>query len=136
MDSIVMCDDIIGIWSQLELEDEYPMSKSEKELINNIQEMLKLDIDKFSVYKYGLYVSTVVGSIKGISYKKINNIYKNLVIYSRKEININANDIIKILNREPGNYLKEILDDIEKKIINGKINNEFDSLCEYIKNNY
>ena len=33
IDSIVMCDDIIGIWSQLELEDEYPMNRTEKELI-------------------------------------------------------------------------------------------------------
>ena len=136
MDSIVMCDDIIGIWSQLELVDEYPMSKSEKELINNIREMLNMDITKYSVYKYGLYVSTVVGSIKGISYKKINNIYKNLLIYSRKDININANDIIKILKREPGNYLKEILNDIEIKIINGEIKNEYDVLCEYVKSNY
>ena len=136
MDSIIMCDDIIGIWSQLELVDEYPMSKSEKELINNIREMLKMDIDKYSVYKYGLYVSTVVGSIKGISYKKINNIYKNLEIYSKKDININANDIIKILNREPGNYLKEILSDIEVKIINGEVNNEYDSLSNYVKSKY
>lgn len=136
MDSIVMCDDIIGIWSQLELVDEYPMSKSEKELITNIREMLNMDITKYSVYKYGLYVSTVVGSIKGISYKKINNIYKNLDIYSRKDININASDIIKILDREPGNYLKEILSDIEIKIINREIKNEYDILCEYIKSNY
>ena len=136
MDSIVMCDDIIGIWSQLELVDDYPMSKSEKELITNIREMLEMDITKYSVYKYGLYVSTVVGSIKGISYKKINNIYKNLLIYSKKDININANDIIKILNREPGNYLKEILSDIEVKIINGEVNNEYDSLSNYVKSKY
>lgn len=136
MDSIILCDDIIGIWSQLELDDEYPMSKSEKELIQNIREMLKIDIDRYSVYKYGLYVSTVVGSIKGISYKKINNIYKNLVIYSKNDINIKPMDIAKILNREPGNYLSDIMLDIEKKIINLEVNNDYDSLCEYVRNNY
>lgn len=136
LDSIVMCDDIIGIWSQLEVEDEYPWLKSEKELMKKIREMLKLEIDKFSVYKYGLYVSTVVGSIKGISYKEINKIYKNLPIYSKKDINIKAMDITKILNREPGNYLSDILLDIENKIILGDISNEYDSIAKYVKNHY
>ena len=136
LSNIVMCDDIIGIWSQLELEYEYPMSKSEKELMKKIREMLEVKIDKFSVYKYGLYVSTVVGSIKGISYKEINKIYKNLPIYSKKDIDIKGKDIANILHKEPGNYLSDILLDIEDKIIDGSVSNDYDSLVEYIKNNY
>ena len=136
LDNIVMCDDIIGIWSQLEFVDEYPWHKSEKELINNIRKMLELEIDNFSVYKYGLYVSTVVGSIKGISYKEINKIYKNLPIYSKKDINVKAMDISKVLNRDPGDYLSDIFVDIEKKILAGEIDNEYDTIVDYIKNNY
>jgi len=136
LDNIVMCDDIIGIWSQLELEDDYPWLKSEKELIKKIREMLKIEIDRFSIYKYGLYVSTVVGSIKGISYREINKIYKNLPIYSRKDMSINAIDISKILNKDPGNYLSDILLDIEQKIIDGDVLNEYESIVEYVKNNY
>ena len=136
MDNVVMCDDIIGVWSQLELEDDYPMSKSEKELIKKIQEMLVLEIDKLSVYRYGLYVSTVVGSIRGISYKEINNIYQELPIYSKKDININGQEIANVLKREPGNYLSDIILDIECKIINGDIDNDNDILVEYVKNNY
>ena len=133
---IVMCDDIIGIWSQLELVVDYPMNRTEKELINNIREMLELEIDKLSVYKYGLYVSSVVGSIKGISYKKINKIYGELPIYSKKDINIKAMDIAKILNRAPGNYLSDILLDIEREIIIGNVNNEYDDIVRYIESNY
>jgi len=136
LDKIVMCDDIIGIWSQLDIVDDYPWLKSEKELIKNIREMLGLEINKDSVYKYGLYVSTVVGSIKGVSSKEINKIYKSLPIYSKKDINIKAIDIANILEREPGGYLSDILDDIEKKIINMDIDNEYDSIVCYIKNNY
>lgn len=136
LSDIVMCDDIIGIWSQLELVDEYPWLKSEKELIKKIREMLKLDINKYNVYKYGLYVSTVVGSIKGISYKEINKMYKELVIYSKKDINIKAIDIVNILGKEPGNYLSDIYLDLEKKIINLEIDNEYNSLSEYLRNNY
>lgn len=133
---IVMCDDIIGIWSQLELEEEYPMSKSEKEIIKKIRSMLDVDIDNYNVYKYGLYVSTVVGSIKGISYREINKIYKNLPIYSKRDIKLTAMDITKILQREPGNYLSDILADIEKRIVTLEIENDYDSLVSYVKNNY
>ena len=136
LSDIVMCDDIIGIWSQLELEDEYPMNKSEKELIKNIREMLKLEIDKFSIYKYGLYVSTVVGSIKGISYKKINNIYGDLPIHSKNDINIKAMDIAKILKKETGNYLSYILMDVEREIIMGNIDNNYDEISKYVLENY
>ena len=136
LDSIVMCDDIIGIWSQLEIEDEYPMNRTEKELIRNISEMLKLDVDKFSIYKYGLYVSSVVGSIKGISYKKINKIYNELPITSKKDIKVSGMDIARVLDREPGNYLTEIYLDIEEKIINGDIVNEYDVILEYVRNKY
>ena len=136
LNSIVMCDDIIGIWSQLDISDDYPMTRTEKELMNKIREMLKLGVNKYNVYKYGLYVSTVVGSIKGISYREINKIYKNLPIYSKRDIDISAMDIAKVLNRGPGNYLSDIFLDIESKIIDGFIDNKYDSLVEYIKNNY
>lgn len=136
LNDIIMCDDIIGIWSQLEFDEDLPMTKSEKELIQKIREMCELEINNYSIYKYGLYVSTVVGSIKGFSYKKINDIYKNLKIFSRSDIVVKAMDIAKILDREPGNYLRDILLDIERKIVSNELDNDYDSLCTYIKSNY
>jgi len=136
LSEIVLCDDIIGIWSQLKLSIDYPFSKLEKESINNIRKMLTMEIDEYSIYKYGLYVSTVVGNIKGVSYKKINDIYSNLVIYSKKDIEINANDIVKALNSEPGSYLSKIFEDIERLIVYGKIENKRDKLLDYVVKNY
>ena len=104
--------------------------------IKKIREMIVLGIDKYNVYKYGLYVSSVVGSINNISYKDINNIYNNLVIHSRKDIVINGKDIALILNRGFGNYIKDIINDIEKKIIYGELDNEYDILKKYILDNY
>ena len=86
--------------------------------------------------KYGLYVSTVVGSIKGISYREINDIYNDLVIYSKKDIDIKAMEIAKCLNSEPGSYLSKIMNDIEKKIVNRKLENRKDDIISYIENNY
>ena len=136
LSEIILCDDIIGIWSQLELSIDYSFTKTEKSLMKKIKEMLNLDINNYNVYKYGLYVSSVVGSIKGISYKKINDIYKNLRIHSVSDINVKAMDIAKILNKEPGNYLSDIISDIEIKIVNNEIDNVYEEIKDYILKNY
>ena len=96
----------------------------------------EIEINEYSIYKYGLYVSTVVGSIKGISYKDINDIYNNLVIHSKKDIKISANDIAKELNSKPGNYLKKIFDDLELKILSREINNEYEDIVKYVVKYY
>ncbi len=136
LEKIVLCDDIIGIWSQLECNYEYPFSKNERENIIKIKDMLEEGINRYSIYKHGLYISTVVGSIRGINYKDINDIYNNLPIYSRKDIVLSAGDIAYILDRDPGNYLKEILDDIENKIIIGELDNVKEELETYIRKAY
>jgi len=136
LSDIILCDDIIGIWSQLDLDIDYPFTKTEKSHMKKIKDMLKLEINNYNVYKYGLYVSSVVGSIKGISYKKINDIYKNLKIHSVSDINIKAMDIANILNREPGNYLSDIISDIEIKIVNNEIDNVYEEIKDYILKNY
>lgn len=136
LSEIILCDDIIGIWSQIDNSINIPFSKLELDTIKKIKEMLKEDINQETIYKYGLYISSVVGNIKGISYQKINSIYHNLPIHSKKDITINAIDIANALDKEPGSYIKEIMTDIEKKIINLELPNEKKALLGYIVNNY
>ena len=136
LNEVKLCDDIIGIWSQLELSIDYPFSKVEKDNINKIRIMLDKDVNSYTIYKNGLYVSSVVGNIKNISYKKINKIYSSLPIKSSKEIVVNGMEIANILNREPGNYIKEITKDIEKKIVYGELDNKREVLEKYIISNY
>lgn len=133
---IVLCNDIIGIWSQIDTTCDYPFSKLEKENIKKIRLMLKEGVDKYTIYKYGLYISSVVGSIIGINYNEIDNIYKELPIYNKNEICVNGMEIANILHTKPGNYLSDIINDIEKKIINMELENKEDVLIEYIINTY
>ena len=134
---ITPCDDLIGIWSQLNVDNIYPFTKTEKEHMEKIRELLNLDIkDKYNIYKYGLYISTVAYQIKKEDMSILNNIYKNLPITSIKDINITANEISNILNKEPGSYIKEIYKDLEEKIINNTLENNKEIIEEYIKNNY
>ena len=134
---ITLCDDIIGIWSQLETEDVYPFTKIEKENISKIKELLNYkDIDEYTLYKYGLYLSTVVYDIKQKDKVILNEMYRNLPIYNSKDINITPLDIANVLNKKPGSYLKEIINDLEKQIIYKMIENTKEDILKYILSNY
>ena len=89
-----------------------------------------------TLYKYGLYVCSVVCDIKGLDKKKMTELYNSLDIHSRSDLNITSEEIMKILNREPGEYLKGIYDDLVEKVVYKKIDNNYDSLCNYIISNY
>lgn len=135
--TITMCNDLIGIWCQLEVDNIYPFTKVEKEQMTKLRELLKYDkIDNYLLYKYGLYLCTVYAEIRGISRKKLSTMYSNLPILTRKDINITGEEISIILNKTPGKYIKDILDDIELNILNNNINNDKEEITKYIKDKY
>lgn len=130
-------DDLVGIWAQLEVEDIYPFTKNEKELMKSIRKVLKLDpFDSLTLYQYGLYVCSVVADIKGLDKRIITKTYNDLPIKCRSDIKINGMDIMKLLNRKPGNYLREILDDMEEKILNNNLMNDREALKSYLLKYY
>ena len=135
--NIKICNDLIGIWCQLEVDDIYPFTKLEKNQMKELRELLKYDkLDNYLLYKYGPYLCTVYGEIRGISKRKINTIYQELPIHTSKDILIRGNDISDILNREPGKYIKEILTDVERKILDNDLDNNYDDIKKYILDNY
>ena len=137
LSNIILCTDLIGIWCQLEVEDIYPFTKVEKEQILCLRELLKYDeIDNYLLYKYGLYLCTVYADIKGLSKRNLNKMQSELPIFTRRDIVIHGNDISKILGKEPGKYIKDIMDDIEKKILYNKLANTYDDIKGYVIDNY
>lgn len=137
LSTIIPCTDLIGIWCQLEVDEIYPFTKLEKEQMLLLRELLKYaNIDNYLLYKYGLYLCTVYADIKGISKRKLNTMYKEMPIKSKKEIEINALEITTILNKKPGKYIKEIIVDIEKNILNNKLRNDKEEIKKFILNNY
>ena len=131
-------DDLMGVWAQLYNDDsKYKFTSNERNLINNIREVLKLDnYDNYVIYKYGLYVNSVAAGIKGLDKKKITLLYNSLPIKNKKDVVINGKDISQFLNKEPGKYLKIILADLEDKIVAGNLNNVKEELFSYICNVY
>lgn len=134
---ITLCDDIIGIWSQLNVENIYQFSKLEKENISKIKELLSYkEIDEYILYKYGLYLSTVAYDIKNKDKKILNELYRNLPIYNSKEIDITPLEIAYLLNKKPGSYIKEVIENIEKEIIYKRIENKKEEITKYILENF
>ena len=130
-------DSLISVWAMLDVLDIYPFTNAEKELIEGINAVLELDnMDPYTLFKYGLYVNSIAGAIKGLDKKAITEKYNNLSIKSRDDIIVSAQDIMDILGKEPGKYISDIYSDLEQKILYDKINNNKEEIENYIKANY
>ena len=127
---------LIGIWAILNCPN-YPFSSVEKEQIKKINKVLnKNHLDPMNLYKYGLYVNSVAGEIKGEDISKIAESYDNLVIKNRKDIDIDANGIMETINKGPGPYINEIFELLEDGILYRRIKNNKEEIIKFIKDNY
>lgn len=128
---------LIGVWTILDVLNVYPFSSNERELIESVKEAMEHNnLDPYVLYRYGLYANSVAGEIKGLDIKSITEAYNNLVIQSKKEISITSEEIMELLGREPGSYLKDIFKDLEKEILYRRLKNEKDKITEYVVNKY
>ena len=122
--NVVQVSDICGMYSQLEMRKEYPFTKEEKEMIKNIQSIVKYGkIDKNILFSYDLYVSIVAGSILGLLPEDISTIYKSLEIKSIKDIQIDSMEICSILQIDPSKIIRVVYEDLKDKILNHEIEN-------------
>lgn len=129
--------DVLGMWAQIDFSDNYPFSKLEKETINKIRELLVYGkIDNFALYKYSNCIPLTVGEILGVDKKEILEMYDNLQIYSKDDIKINVIEISNILNIEPSKKSRDILSDLEYKILSNELDNEKEVLKKYIIEKY
>ena len=128
---------LIGVWTVLDVMDKYPFSANERELITAVKEALNYNnLDPYTLYRFGLYANSVAGEINGYDIKNITESYNNLVIQSKKDLQINSQEIMDILGRGPGSYLKDIYGDIERQILYRRLENNKDRILEYIVSKY
>ena len=99
--------------------------------------MLKLNnLDPMALYTYGLYANSVAAEIKGIDIKMVTESYNNLVIQSKKDLNITSSEIMSLLNKQGGKYLKDIYNDIEREVLYRRLLNDKTKISEYILKKY
>ena len=128
---------LIAMWYILDVKDKFPFNKNELDLMSDVSNVIDVNnFDPMALYKYGLYVNSVAGELKNLDLKAISESYAALVVKSRKEIDINSEDIMNILNSKPGKYLKDIISDVEREILYRRLENKKEVICEYILKNY
>lgn len=69
--------------------------------------------------------------------QRVKEIYRQLPIRSMKDIEVNGNDIIQILQLESkGPIIGQILQEMEKRILNGELSNQRDILQQFMIQEY
>lgn len=128
---------LVGIWAQLDCLGKYNFNKVEKNTIEAINELMNKDILNFNnLYKYGLYITSIVGEIKGIDKQVITERYNGLYIHNKTEIKISASEICELLSKKPGKYISDIYNDLEYKLVNKLLENDNEILKKYVLQNY
>ena len=133
--TLVDVDDINGMYAQLNVRDDYPFSKEEKNNINTIKNIVSSGkINNITLYNYGLYLSMVSAKILGYNIEDITCMYNNLPIKSKKDLALNFNEIKSLLKIGDPKLIVELINEMIIKVLNNEINNTKDSLVQYIVN--
>lgn len=137
LSDVCISNDLIGVWSSLEVSSKYPFTKSEKELIKKIKYLSEFDnLDNKILYIYGPYVNSIAMLNKGLNAAEVIEKYDRLPIKVREDIMISATEIMNILNKKPGKYINEIFLDLEDKILYKILQNNKECISEYILKKY
>lgn len=124
----------LGIWAQINYSDKYNFYSSDKKVIDEVRYILnKKEIDNMSIYKFSKEsIEISIELLKlNTTYDKL---YNNLVIHSKKDIDITFDDIINI--GITNDKINQIYIDLENKILYNKLKNEKEELIRYISDNY
>ena len=137
INNVIPCKNYLGIWAQIEASTKYPFNNLELDIIEKLKKVLKYGIiDNIVLYQYGLFVSVIAGEILGYPKSYISEIYKDMPIYNSKDIVLNGEDIMKILNIEPSEKISRIYEDLELNILHNNLKNEYEELKDYIIKNW
>ena len=131
VNNVKIVNDLMGIWGQLDVLDIYPFNRQEKKTIMKIKELLKYDqITDYLIYRYGVYISSIVGEIKGISKNEIHQRYQKLPIKNKEDIKIEPQELQFYTKEKCG--VKKIYWELEQKIIEKALKNERSEIIGYL----
>ena len=137
LDKVKSCSQVIGVWTVLEVDDIYPFTRNELQLMKEIRIVMNdSPLSKDKLYYYGLYVCSVAAEILGINKRKIMKVYKSMNIHKRSDILIDSYDIMNTLNIKEDPILSEIWKELEKEVLNGSVDNERNKLLFAVKRIY
>ncbi len=130
---VVFVEDLSGLWAQIKTDREYVVEKELKIRQKSIAEQVKCGtIKMLDLYDYGFYQCLTVAKILKFPVKKLEKMYQNMPIHSRKDIVLTTEEI-QDYSGIKGENLGKLLRDLEEKIILKKVLNTKESIQKYIK---
>lgn len=137
INKIKPCSQVIGIWTMLEVDDIYPFTRNELNLMKDIRSSIKKNpLDYTTLYYYDLYPCTVAGEIIGIPKKEIMDNYEAMPIHKRSDIVVDSYDLIDYLNIEDGPIISKLWKELELNILNLEVSNTKEELLNLAKKIY
>ncbi|MGP4083033.1 CCA tRNA nucleotidyltransferase [Pseudalkalibacillus sp. R45] len=95
---------------------------------------------RLTIYKYGLDVVKAVLRVKRflgeeleLEEEKLEALHAQLPIKNRSELAMDGNDLQRFLKRRPGPWIAEYIEQIERGVIEGKIDNNPSGIKEWIE---
>ena len=120
----------LGIWAQIDYSKNYIFNNFELQLIRRIRDMLnKKTISNYDLYMNDYEIVKIVSNILQIDNNCIEDMYNKLAIKTRSDIDITYKDIIENTKIKVSIIYKEL----EKKILDGSIENNRRNIVEYIR---
>ena len=124
------------MWAQIKFDSSYPFTKNEKKAIVVLREIISGKvITNFILYQHGLYLCVIAGEILGIDVDSIHEMYQNLPIYLRNDLQITYLEIANILEKQPSKYVKCVEQKLIEDVLNKRVNNTFKDLKKYLIDN-
>ena len=137
INKVIPCSQVIGIWTMLEVDDIYPFTRNELNLIKDIRNAIKNNpLAYTTLYYYDLYPCTVAGEIIGIPKKEIMDNYNSMPIHKRGDIVVDSYDLIDYLNIEDGPIMSKLWKELELNILNLEVSNTKEDLLNLAKKIY
>lgn len=137
INKIKPCSQVIGIWTMLEVDDIYPFTRNELNLMKDIRNAIKNNpLSYTTLYYYDLYPCTVAGEIIGIPKKEIMDNYNSMPIHKRSDIVVDSYDLIDYLNIEDGPIMSKLWRKLELNILNLEVSNTKEDLLNLAKKIY
>lgn len=134
---IVKTTDPIGIWAQISPDNRYQFTNNEKLYLKNIKDVVAgKKIEKQELYTYGNYICSIAGQILKIDSNLIYDKFDSMQIKKKDDIKVKPSHIINELNLEDKSKVKAIYKDIEYKLLDNKLKNDYEEIIEYLVKKY
>lgn len=134
---VVNTSDPIGIWAQVNPDKKYQFTSNEHSYLEAIKRVVEDGtINDMELYYEGNYVCYIAAQILKLDEVSIYDRFDALPIRKSTDIAIKPLEIIEHLKLEDKSIVKDIIKDLEEKIINKRINNKKDEIIEYLNYSY